>query len=128
MRLLIKITAGVVFVSCALTGAILWFGDPLMLKSPQDLTLLGTFNDHRRAFDRLCQMATDDLPHESYFGMSNLDKLSVERQQEYRKLISEISSGLVITVDYDFHSEIHLRIWRTFCDQSRVVKGARVCT
>jgi hypothetical protein len=72
--------------------------DPLYLKAPKDRELFTVFHDHRAAFEKLRQMATEDSL--SYFSKSDLDaRLSDQRKREYKNLLSEIRSGLVVTTD-----------------------------
>jgi hypothetical protein len=84
---------------CALAAAIFWLADPLFLKSPQDQQLLGKFHDSRAAFEVLRDMVIQDSHHKRYFRISNLDDVSDERRDRYQKLLTEISSGLIVTVD-----------------------------
>jgi hypothetical protein len=47
-------------------------------------------------------MATEDLKHESYFSISNLNEgFDDARKEKYRNLLSQIYDGLIVTVDYD---------------------------
>jgi hypothetical protein len=97
-----KVTLGFLVACCAIGLLILWTLDPYEITSPSDEWLLATFHDHRAALEKLRQMVIDDSGHEAYFSESQLDdKLGQSRRKEYKNLIYEIYSGLVVTVDYD---------------------------
>lgn len=72
--------------------------------APEDRELLESFQTHREAFDKIQQMATEDARNGLYldtFDTSGLEgsKFGKSRQEEYKKLISEIRPGLNITID-----------------------------
>jgi hypothetical protein len=101
---LFKMVFGFVLVCFALGALVFWMADPLNLRAPKDQKLLTLFHDHRAAFERLRQMATEDLQQKkaSYFNESCFyGKLDEMRKQEYKPLVSEIYHGLTVTVDYD---------------------------
>jgi hypothetical protein len=96
MTLLAKVALCLAIVLGAIGAFLLWLADPLYLKAPNDNDLLIIFHNNRSAFEKLCRMATEDS--ESYISESNLDvKLSGERRQEYKSLLSGIHSGLIVT-------------------------------
>jgi hypothetical protein len=97
-------TISMKFVLCIVVafGAIgvffVWIADPLYLKAPKDQTLFTLFEAKRSAFEQLRKMVIEDS--ESYITSSDLDaRLDAPRRQEYRALLSEIGSGLIVRSD-----------------------------
>jgi hypothetical protein len=82
---LFRIVIGLV-VACVVVGAIvLRLTDPLQFKAPSDEDLIAVFQTHRADFERLRQMAVEDLHVKSYLSESELNGISPEaRRQEYR--------------------------------------------
>jgi len=73
-----------------------WFADPLFLRAPKDRTLIAVFHRHRAAFTQLRKLAAADS--DGYFSESYLGGgFSAQQQQECKKLLSEIDSGLIVT-------------------------------
>jgi hypothetical protein len=98
---LIKIAFGFVIACFALGAAVFWMADPMNLRAPRDQKLVTSFHDHRTAFERLRQMATEDSEKGPYFSESFLDgRLDEMRKREYRRLLFEIHPGLIATVNY----------------------------
>lgn len=94
------ILACLISIVCIISGFIFWMADPLYLKSPTDQRLITIFQEHRAAFEKLRQMASDDSQKESYFSQSSLgNQLNDARKSEYKTLLSEIHSGLIVTTD-----------------------------
>lgn len=100
---LFKMTFGFIVVCCGL-GVLVFFGaDPLNLRAPSDKKLFTLFRDHRAAFEKLRQMATEDLQQKKasyYNAASSYGKLDEKRKQEYKHLLSEIH-GRTVAADYD---------------------------
>ena len=68
---------------------------------PKDQELLTDFHEHREAFEKIQQMATNDAQRELYLDAHDFQesKFDAVRQQEYKRLISEIRPGLDVTID-----------------------------
>lgn len=100
---LFKMTFGFIVVCCALGALVFWMADPLNLSAPSDKDLLTLFHDHRTAFERLRQMATEDLQQKNavyYNQTASYGKLDEMRKQEYKHLLSEIH-GHSVAPGYD---------------------------
>ena len=67
----------------------------------KDADLIAIFHAHRQAFDKLQQMAAEDVRHGWHLGITEKDKISKSRLQQYKyeQLISEIYSGLDVAMD-----------------------------
>lgn len=98
---LFRIVIGLV-VACVVVGAIvLRLTDPLQFKAPSDEDLIAVFQTHRADFERLRQMAVEDLHVKSYLSESELNGISPEaRRQEYRSRLKSWP-GLHVGVNYD---------------------------
>jgi len=70
-------------------------------RMPSDQDLLTNFKRNQQTFETLRRMMNDDSGKIQYVSSSTLNGsgLNGRRQQDYRKLLSEISSGLVVVVD-----------------------------
>ena len=69
--------------------------------SPSDENLIREFQDHRGEFERLREMATEDMHETSFFSESNIsNRLPASRRNEYKNLL-KLSPGLQIGVSYD---------------------------
>jgi hypothetical protein len=94
---LLKTIFCIVVVLGAISASFFWLVDPMYLKAPSDHELTMIFQSHRVAFDKLRQMVTEDSI--TYVSESHIDgHLSGERIIEYKRLLSEIDPGLVITM------------------------------
>jgi hypothetical protein len=68
---------------------------------PSDATLLREFNSHRGEFERLRQMATEDMHQQGSFTLATIsDVLAESRRDKYRNLLN-ISPNLLVGIDYD---------------------------
>jgi hypothetical protein len=75
-----------------------WWADPFLFRAPSDREILQTFEAHKSSFEQLRQLALEDSLIATYFSESNLSgSLGEGRQQLYRKLLSEIWPGLIVT-------------------------------
>jgi hypothetical protein len=100
---LFKMALGFVIVCCALGALVFWMDDPLNLRAPKDQSLLTLFHDHRATFQKLRQMATEDLEQKNavyYNQTASYGKLDEMRKQEYKHLLSEIH-GHSVAPGYD---------------------------
>lgn len=69
---------------------------------PPDRTLIAVFHAHRSTFERLRQMAVEDMQIQAIFSESALsDNLSEAKRQEYKSRLAEIDSHVTLTVDFD---------------------------
>ena len=66
---------------------------------PRDQDLISIFHTHRRAFEQLKQMASEDARRGWYLGASDPSKLEQARRDGYKKLISEIRPELQVAMD-----------------------------
>ena len=66
---------------------------------PRDQDLISTFHTHRRAFEQLQEMASEDARRGWYLGASDPSKLEQSRRDGYKKLISEIHPQLQVAMD-----------------------------
>lgn len=95
MLLILKIVlriAEVVLGAVVIFAAVaVWMADPLNLRAPKDGKLIGIFYAHREAFEKLHQMAAEDLARglrfKSHFEGT---KISEARRKEYERLLSGI--------------------------------------
>jgi hypothetical protein len=101
---LFKTLLGIAIVLFIPVALYFWMVDPWHISAPKDQKLITIFHNHRAAFEKLREMAAEDIKQRkaSFFSESyiegNLDEI---RKAEYRHLISEIYSGLVLAIDYD---------------------------
>jgi hypothetical protein len=65
----------------------------------RDQDLIAIFHAHRPEFEKLQQMAAEDVGHGWYLGISETNKINESRLQEYKQLTSEIRPGLDVTMD-----------------------------
>ncbi|MGH7980531.1 MAG: hypothetical protein ACREE6_14235 [Limisphaerales bacterium] len=65
----------------------------------KDQDLIADFYAHRPAFENVQQMAAEDVRRGWYLGISDADKISEFRWQEYTNSISQIHPGLEVTMD-----------------------------
>jgi hypothetical protein len=65
----------------------------------KDQDLIAIFHAHRPAFEKLHQMAAQDVKQGWYLGTSETNKINESRWQEYQQLTSEIHSNLDVTMD-----------------------------
>jgi hypothetical protein len=99
---LLKICLGIVAGALALALFLFWLADPLQLRSPRDMELIAIFREHRASFERLRQMATEDVRQVTYITEVDIEgNISEARKQEYRRLLSEIYPKLRVSPDYD---------------------------
>ena len=121
---LAKLALGAVAVSAAVAVFLFWAADPLYLRAHNDRQLMTVFQAHRETFERLRQMTVQDMPLESYFSESHLDKrMRHVRWQEYKRLLSEIRSGVLVGGS-DFSVEASNRSVRfVFAQGSQWTKG-----
>jgi hypothetical protein len=78
-----------------------WKAESFQGQVPSDETLVQVFQLHRDQFERLRQMATEDMHQTSYFSESNISVVLPEpRRNEYKRLL-QVYRGLSIGVDYD---------------------------
>jgi hypothetical protein len=69
--------------------------------APSDDKVIGIFQVHRREFDRLRQMVTEDIPNTAYFSADNIsERLPASRRNEYKNLL-KVSPGLQVGTNYD---------------------------
>jgi hypothetical protein len=69
---------------------------------PRDEVLMNSFRSHRTAFERLREMVIEDEGTQPIFTENNISgSLPLARQQEYKSLLSSITSDLMVTVNYD---------------------------
>lgn len=69
--------------------------------APIDDKLIKIFQDHRGEFERLRQMATEDMHETSFFSESNVsNRLPVSRRNEYKNLL-KLLPGLQVGANYD---------------------------
>jgi hypothetical protein len=102
VRKLQKILIGVVLLCCTLVAFLFWLADPLNLTAPSDQKLIASFQDHHEAFEKLRQMATEDLQQVSHISMSHVEgKISEARKKEYKAVLSDIYPCQRVTVNYD---------------------------
>jgi len=69
------------------------------LEVSKDGQLVAIFHAHRPVFEKLQQMAAEDVRHGWYLGISETNKMNESRLQEYKQLASEIHAGLDVTMD-----------------------------
>ncbi len=65
----------------------------------KDDQLIAIFHAHQAAFEKLQQMAAEDVRNGWYLGLSDTDKISESRRQEYTNYVSQIHPGLDVTLD-----------------------------
>ena len=65
---------------------------------PKDQELISTFHAHRRAFEQLQKMATEDARRGRYLLGSDPNKPDQPRRDEYKNLISQIRPGLQVAM------------------------------
>jgi hypothetical protein len=76
---------------------------------PTDQELIKIFSDHRDAFRKLQQMASEDVQNDWYFNWPNFygararSTPGQSRRQDYMKLVSEIPQCFSVYTDYDGH-------------------------
>ncbi len=88
---LFKIVIGFVVICCAVYAFLLWLVDPFNLSAPADQKLIMIFHDHREAFEKLREMATEDSGQNLYITQSAIEgNITEARKQEYKTLLSEI--------------------------------------
>ena len=69
---------------------------------PSDEILLNSFRTHSVAYERLRDMATEDMNTQSTFTVGYLSAaLPKARREEYRSLMSSITPDLMVGVDYN---------------------------
>jgi hypothetical protein len=101
-RVIIRILLSFVIVYCVLGAVIFWMIDPLNFRAPKDQKLVSLFYEHRTAFEKLREMATEDLNQTSFISESAVKgKISETRKLEYKKLISGIFPSMILAADYD---------------------------
>jgi hypothetical protein len=68
---------------------------------PSDEKVIRIFQAHRGEFERLRQMATEDMHDASYFSVANVsNRLPASRRDEYKNLL-KLSPGLEVGTNYD---------------------------
>jgi hypothetical protein len=68
---------------------------------PSDDTVIGIFQAHRGEFERLRQLATEDMHQASFFSEANISSgLAASRRNEYKTLL-KLSPGLQVGTNYD---------------------------
>jgi hypothetical protein len=88
---LFKLLVGFVVICCAVAALLFWMADPFNLSAPADQKLIMLFHDHREAFEKLREMATEDLGRASYITQFDIEgNINEARKQEYQTLLSEI--------------------------------------
>jgi hypothetical protein len=71
------------------------------IRAPSDAMILGTFEAHRSEFERLRQMATQDMSRMSFFIERTISNVRVKaRRDEYRRLL-RLSRNLEVGTDYN---------------------------
>jgi hypothetical protein len=69
--------------------------------TPSDDTVIRIFQAHRGEFERLRQMATEDMHETSFFSEANIsNRLPPSRRNEYKNLL-KLSPGLQVGANYD---------------------------
>lgn len=66
---------------------------------PEDQDLIAIFHAHRQTFEELQAMAGEDAQRGWYLGASDPSTLDQSRQNEYKKLISQIRPGLEVAMN-----------------------------
>jgi len=90
-KIVIGIVIGFVVICCAVVAYLFWIADPFNLSAPTDQKLIMIFHDHREAFEKLREMATEDSAQALYITQSAIEgNITEARKQEYKTLLSEI--------------------------------------
>jgi len=101
IKTVLWIVAIIVNLILALISCIILIQDPFAWRAPKDKTIIALFQEHREAFEKIQQMAMEDMQQDHYLNMYNLDfqkgnefrkenLIPESRQQEYKKLLSGI--------------------------------------
>ncbi len=91
---LFKFAIGFVVICCALAALVFWMADPLNLSAPADQKLIMIFHDHRAAFERLREMATEDRGRGIFINQYDMEgNITEARKQEYQTFLSKIYPG-----------------------------------
>lgn len=95
--MLTKLALCLLVICGAILALVFWMADPLYVTAPKDWELITVFHDHRAAFEKLRHMAVEDKDATAYISEHEFaGRLSDTRWQEYKRLLSEIRSGLVL--------------------------------
>jgi hypothetical protein len=71
------------------------------IEAPSDQELIALYQEHRSEFDRLRELATEDMRIQSYFNEATIDRIApVSRRLEYQRLL-RLRAGLAVGVDYN---------------------------
>jgi hypothetical protein len=81
------------------------------LTEPSDQELITIFSDHRDAFQKLQQMASEDVQNGWYFNWPNFRGSAPDksRRKHYMTVASEIPQCFSVATDYDDHIRFCLR-------------------
>jgi hypothetical protein len=103
IRTVYRTGLGLVLAFIVLWGSLwLWIDDPLDLQPPKDSDLIAVFSRHRTVFERIVTMAQEDgEPGWRPDLTGNQRLLPTERARSYKKLMSELGSGVEVTWDHN---------------------------
>ncbi len=102
VKLVSKIAITFVAMSTVIAVLYIWRANSSQeIMAPSDDKLIKIFQDHRGEFERLRQMATEDMREASFFSESNVsNRLPVSRRNEYKNLL-KLLPGLQVGANYD---------------------------